>query len=690
MARFRNYPPRSSLAVAAAVVLLGFLSGYSPVLAGDVARPALGSFGVETRSLKRTIRPGDDFYRYVNQGWIDTAVIPTGYPAIDEGTVVELRTGERVRELIAAIAAEAHDAGTPEQRVAGLYASYMDLARLDALGLAPIKADLDAVLAIETREDLARALAQPFITGPVGAGVLSDPGNPERYIPAVSQSDLTLPTRDFYLSDDEPYVSLRAALRAYVAETFERAGIAGAAASAEAIVGLEIAMARAQWSLTDARDRVRMYHLMSPAELAAFAPGFDWTAFLDEEGFAGRTEIDVMTDTAVRDLARLYAETPIETWRSYLAFRLLDQWASFLSRDWRDAHFRFHDRMLSGLTEPPPREQEAVAMAGNSLGDDVGRLYVARYFPPEAKAAVETMIGYIRDAYRDRIAENAWMDEATRAEALRKLDRIVEYVGYPDRYLDYAAIRIDAADLVGNLRRIAEWEEADSLAQLDERRRDWEWPYPAQEVNAGYLPSLNSITFPAGILQPPFFDVAADPAVNFGAIGAVIGHEIGHAFDDQGSRSDGDGRLRDWWTAASRAEFDKRAAVLVDQYNGYEPLPGVFVNGAYTLGENIGDLGGLSIAYQAYRRYVAKELGGAAPVIDGFTGDQRFFLSWAQLWRNVVTPEEARRRALSDTHSPQEFRVNGVVRNVDGWYEAFDVGEGDALYIAPAERVRIW
>jgi endothelin-converting enzyme/putative endopeptidase len=689
MARFRNTPRRPALAVVA-VALVGFLSGQSPALAGDAGKPALGSFGVETRSLMRSIRPGDDFYRYVNQGWIDAAVIPAGYPAIDEGTVVELRTGERVKDLISEIAATAHDAGTPEQRVAGLYASYMDVARLDALGLAPIKADLDAVLAIATREQLARALAEPFISGPVGTGVLSDPGNPQRSIPAVSQADLTLPTRDFYLSEEEPYVSLRAALRAYVADTFARAGIAGGAARAEEIVALEIAMARAQWSLTDARDRVRMYHLMSPAELVAFAPGFDWMAFLDEEGFAGRTEIDVMTDTAVRDLARLWADTPIETWRSYLAFRLLDRWAGVLSQDWRDAHFQFHDRMLSGLTEPPPREQEAVAVVGASLGDDVGRLYVARYFPPEAKAAVETMIGYIRDTYRARIAENAWMDAATRAEALRKLDRIVDHVGYPDRYQDYAVIRIDSADLVGNLRRIAEWEEADSLAQLDEPRRDWEWPYPAQEVNAGYVPSLNSITFPAGILQPPFFDVAADPAVNFGAIGAVIGHEIGHAFDDQGSRSDGDGRLRDWWTAASRAEFDKRAAVLVEQSNGYEPLPGVFVNGAFTLGENIGDVGGLSIAYEAYRRYVAEEEGGAAPVIDGFTGDQRFFLSWAQLWRNVVTPEEARRRALSDTHSPQEFRVNGVVRNVDGWYEAFGVGEGDALYLAPAERVRIW
>jgi endothelin-converting enzyme/putative endopeptidase len=689
MARIRSHFCRPSTAIVA-VALLGFLSGHAPTLAGDAAKPALGSFGVETRSLKRSIRPGDDFYRYVNQGWIDIAVIPTGYPAIDEGTVVELRTGERVKGLISEIAATAHEAGTPEQRVAGLYASYMDVGRLDTLGLAPIKADLDAVLAIETREQLARALAQPFISGPVGAGVLSDPGNPQRSIPAVSQADLTLPTRDFYLSEEEPYVSLRAALRAYVAETFTRAGIGDGAARADEIVALEIAMARAQWSLTDARDRVRMYHLMSPAELTAFAPGFDWMAFLDEEGFAGRTEIDVMTDTAVRDLARLWAETPIETWRSYLAFRLLDRWAGVLSQDWRDAHFQFHDRILSGLTEPPPREQEAVAVVGSSLGDDVGRLYVARYFPPEAKAAVETMIGYIRDAYRDRIANNAWMDAATRAEALRKLDRIVDHVGYPDRYLDYAAIRIDPADLVGNLRRIAEWEEADSLAQLDQPRRDWEWPYPAQEVNAGYVPSLNSITFPAGILQPPFFDVAADPAVNFGAIGAVVGHEIGHAFDDQGSRSDGDGRLRDWWTAASRAEFDQRAAVLVEQYNGYEPLPGVFVNGAFTLGENIGDLGGLTIAYEAYRRYVAKEEGGAATVIDGFTGDQRFFLSWAQLWRNVVTPEEARRRALSDTHSPQEFRVNGVVRNVDGWYEAFGVGEGDALYLAPAERVRIW
>jgi endothelin-converting enzyme/putative endopeptidase len=661
-----------------------------PVLAEEPAKPAFGAWGIETQHVSPTVQPGDDFFAYVNEGWLKTATIPPGLSSQDEGIAIYFRTADRVKEIITGLAAAPPPTGTPAQRVADLYQSYVDAARLQALGLSPLRADLDTIMAIETREALVRVMADPLIGGgPIGGGVLPDPGNPRRSLPLVVQGGLTLPTRDFYLEAGEPFATLRAALRGYIAEMLKRAAIDDPEGNAERILALETRIAEAHWSVVELRDRLRLYHLMSPKELADYAPGFQWDVFLRTRGYADRPAINVNTDTAIRRLAVVYAETPIETWRAYLAFHLLDGWADFLSADWQDTRFAFK-RLLSGQSAPLPRDQDGLLLVGAILGDDVGQLYVARYFPPSAKAAIETLVGYIRAAFRERLQANGWMDEATRKEAIAKLDRIVEHIGYPDRYRDFSSIAIDPADLAGNIRRVMAWAAADDLKRLDEPARDWEWALSAQDVNANYSATLNSINFPAGFLQPPNFDPAADPAVNFGAIGAVIGHELGHAFDDQGSRSDGEGRLRDWWTPAARAEFERRAAMLVRQYDAYEALPGVPVSGALTLGENIGDLGGLSIAYIAYRRYVAEQYGGEAPVLDGYTGDQRFFMSWAQMWRNIMLPDEARRMALSDPHSPSQFRVNGVVRNIDAWYAAFGVKEDDALYLKPEERVRIW
>jgi endothelin-converting enzyme/putative endopeptidase len=668
--------------------LLALLAG--PALAEDEPKAAFGDWGIETQHLSPTVRPGDDFFGYVNEGWLKAAAIPPGLSSMSEGVAIYFRTADRVKAIITGLAAERPATGSPGQRVAGLYASYMDVARLEALGLSPIQADLDAILAIDTREALARTMADPIIGGgPIGGGVLPDPGDPRRSLPIVVQGGLTLPARDFYLEAGEPYASLRAALRAYIADMLRRAAIDDPDGNADRILAVETRIAEAHWSVVELRDRLRLYHLMSPKELAAYAPGFPWDAFLAARGYGGRRQINVNTDTAIRKLAAIYAETPIATWRAYLAFHLLDGWADFLSADWQNARFAFQ-RLLSGQSALLPREQDALLLVGVVLGDDVGQLYVARYFAPPAREAIGTLVAHVRAAFRERLLSNSWMDEATRAEAIAKLDRIVEHIGFPDRYRDFSSIAIDPADLVGNMRRITAWAAADDLKRLDEPPREWEWTLSAHDVNANYSATLNSINFPAGFLQPPNFDPAADPAVNFGAIGAVIGHEMGHAFDDQGSRSDGEGRLRDWWTPAARAEFDRRAAGLVRQYGAYEALPGLAVNGELTLGENIGDLGGLTIAYVAYRRFIEETYGGEAPVLGGFTGDQRFFVSWAQMWRTVTLPDEARRQALSDPHSPPRFRVNGVVRNIDAWYEAFGVGEGDALYLRPADRVRIW
>jgi endothelin-converting enzyme/putative endopeptidase len=397
-----------------------------------------------------------------------------------------------------------------------------------------------------------------------------------------------------------------------------------------------------------------------------------------------------VTDTAVRDVSKLFAATPVWDIQSFLLFRTLDFWAPYLSEPWVQAHFDFHSKTLQGISQRRAPDLETVAAVNAVLSEEIGKIYVAEYFGASDRAKVAEMVDYLRATYRERIGKLDWMDEPTRKEALAKLDKIISYIGFPDRWHDRSDVRITTDDLVGNINRLAQWERADSLKRLAEGTRDWEFAYPPQEINAGYSSARNSITFPAGILQPPFFDPNADPAVNFGSIAAVIGHEIGHAFDDQGSRSDGGGRLRDWWTPKSRAEFESRTAGLVDQFNQYEPVPGVKINGRQNLGENIGDLGGLAVAHAAYRKFVDEKEGGKAPVIDGFTGDQRFFLAWGQIWRERVAEAEQRRRLLSDPHSPGEFRANGIVRNVDAWYEAFGVKPGDKLYLPSNQRVKIW
>lgn len=653
-------------------------------------RAAIGDWGVETAELSTSVRPGDDFYRYVNEGWLAKARIPEGLAGYDDGVRIYLSNEARIRELVSSLTATTAAAGTPEQQIADMYRSYADADRLNALGIQPIQADLDAIQAASTRQDLARLMANPWQSGPIAAGVAADPGDPTRQIPAIVQSGLTLPGAEYYLQDGEPYEGQRSALREYIASSLRRAGVDDADRRAASVLALETEIARRHWSPAQRRDAVKMYHPMSPAELAAYAPGFEWDVYLQAQGFQSEPRLDLRTDTAVQQISALFAETPVETWKSYLLFHAIDDWAESLSDDWQEAYFDFHSRRLQGVPQRRAAADRVIQGVNGAMGEQIGRLYVQKWFSDADRAEVSQMVDYIRAAFRERIGQLEWMDEPTRREALAKLDKVASHVGYPDRWHDFSALEIRSDDLVGNQKRIMEWRIQDARQQLGQPRRDWEWPYAPQEVNAGYMSSLNSITFPAGILQPPYFDPAADPAVNFGAIAAVMGHEFGHAFDDQGSRSDGDGRLRDWWTPQSRQEFERRTAGLVDQFNAYEPLPGVKINGRQNLGENIGDLGGLTIAYDAYRRFVRDQQGGTAPVIDGFTGDQRFFMAWAQVWRNRMTPDEERRRVLADNHSAGEFRVNGIVRNLDPWYAAYDVKPGDALYLAPENRVRIW
>lgn len=651
---------------------------------------AIGRWGVDTAGLSTTIRPGDDFYRYVNAGWLKTAAAPPGLPAIDSFVEVYLSTEKRVAGIVAQTGETAGAPGSPEQMISDFYRSHANRERRNALGITPIASTLAIIAGTTDKRELARIMAYPWIEGFFPTGTMSDAAVPTRQIAALGVGGLTMPSRDYYLTDAEPYIDHRKALLDYIAASFRRAGFADADARASKVLALETAIARRHWSVAQRRDVVRMNHVMTPGELKKYAPGFPWDAFLAELKFDKQPKFKVTTDTAVRDLARLFAITPAADLQTFLVFKTLDAWADSLSEPWVQAHFDFHGKRLQDTPQRRPPELESIMAVSSVLGEEIGRIYVARYFGAAERAKVEEMVNYLRATYRDRISKLDWMDAPTRAEALKKLDKVTRYIGYPERWHDRSTVRIAADDLVGNYRRLLDWMRADDLQKLKEPTRQWEFPYSPQEINAGYSPSANSITFPAGILQPPFFDPNADAAVNFGAIAAVIGHEFGHGFDDQGSRADGDGKLREWWSKASRREFEKRTQDLVVQFDGYEPLPGLHINGRQNLGENIGDLGGLSVAYAAYRSFVHEKQGGNAPVLDGYSGDQRFFLAWAQLWRNITSEGETRRRTLADPHSPGEFRVNGVVRNVDAWYKAFDVKPTDKLYLAPEKRVKIW
>lgn len=676
-------------------ILSSLLLGVSMILgavaqdSAPASKPVLGTWGVETQNISTTLRPGDDFYRYVNEGWLKTAAPPPGLPYANAFVDAYLRTQGQLAELMAKIEAGTFPQGSDEQMIGALYKSYVDMDTRNARGLSPIKAEVDALLKVASREEAATWMARPFVISFVGAGPATDEKSPQRYVLHAVQTGLGLPSPEYYLKAEEPYAGHRIAYRDYIKATFDRAGIADGLARADAILALETEIAKRHWTLEQRRDPVKGYNLMSIDALKAYAPGFPWDAYLNESGFGAQSEIVLMTDSSIQALAKLFGETPVETLQSYMAFHYIDSFAPVLSAEFQEANFALYGARLSGTPEQQPIENRAFGFINKHFGEVLGRAYVKQFFPEDYKAQMDALVTNVRAAFKTRLEANAWMDEPTRKEALAKLEQVVSRIGYPDKYRDYSTLTLAPDDIVGNWRRISEFEHADALKLFNETRRDWAWDYSANEINAGYNPSNNTITFPAGILQSPFFDPFADPAVNYGAIGAVIGHELGHAFDDQGSQSDGTGALRNWWTDAARAEFKKRTDILIEQFNGFSPIEGMYVNGALTLGENIGDLGGLAIGFEAFQMYEATLPGGKAPVIDGFTGAQRFFLSWSQLWRDFTAPDMQRQNLLSDVHSPSEFRAN-TVRNFDPWYEAFDVKEGDKMYLPPEKRVKIW
>jgi endothelin-converting enzyme/putative endopeptidase len=531
-------------------------------------------------------------------------------------------------------------------------------------------------------------MAEPGYASPIDIDIIADPKDPTRYVVATGQGELGLPTRDYYLLPGAKYDAIREAYRAYVEQIESLAGIPGAAKKADAIIDLETRLARDQWMPERLRDPVATYNPMDRAGLQTLAPAFDWPRMLARAGLEAMPTVVVQTPSAVAAAGQRLTDIPLSTWKAYLAFRFISDHAEFLPRAVDAARFAFYGHTVSDIATQSDRWKRGVRLLDADLGEAVGQIYIQRHWSPEAERQVGELIDDLRAAYGEKIAGAAWMDDETRRAALEKLSTFDPRIGHPVKYIDYSAMTVSPSDALANAVAADRFRWSLKLSRLGKPVDRTLWDMTPQTVNAYYDPTMNQVTFPAGQLQPPFFDPAADPAVNYGETGATIGHEMGHGFDDEGRQFDAQGRLRDWWTKASAQRYAAHAQAMVKQFDAYEPIPGVHIKGQLTLGENLADLGGLETAYAAYRRFVARH--GEPPVIDGFTGDQRFFIAYAQSWQGKAREGALRAQLLSNPHSPEIYRVNGIVRNFGPWYAAFHVQPGDKLYLPPAQRVRVW
>ena len=682
-------PSRPATAVAAFLLPLIALA---PAPADDDGAPRSG---LDRAFVIPSVRPQDDLYRHVNGKWLDEAAIPADR-SID-GAFIKLRDQSEadIRGIIEAIPARSDGApasgqGSAERKVGDLYASFMDEAAVDRAGAAPIQDDLAKIDAVADKLGFLKAMAalgRTGVEGLVGLSIDTDAKRSDRYIIYLSQSGLGLPDESYYR--DPKFAKIREAYVAHVAKALTLAGRRDPEGTAARVFALETKLAAAHWDRVKSRDDTLTYNKKDRAALDALAPGFAWSAWFDALGAKGVDEVVVRQPDYLAAMAASLDTVPVAEWKEWLAWSLIRARAPFLSKPFVDENFAFYGKTLTGAPEIRPRWKRGVGLVESALGEAVGQLYVAKHFPPEAKVRMVKLVANLIEAYRRDIETLDWMSPDTKLKAKEKLAKFHPKIGYPDAWRDYAALEIKPGDLVGNVRRADAFELDRNLAKLGKPVDRVEWQMTPQTVNAYYNPGMNEIVFPAAILQPPFFDLKADDAVNYGGIGAVIGHEIGHGFDDQGSKYDGDGNMNDWWTDADRKEFDARSKRLIAQYDGFSPaaLPGHHVNGALTIGENIGDLGGLTIAHKAY---LISLDGKPAPTLDGLTGPQRLFVGWAQVWRSKSREAEGIRRLAVDPHSPPEFRCNGVIRNLAEFYEAFGVKEGDKLYLAPEARVRIW
>ncbi|MGQ0501536.1 MAG: M13 family metallopeptidase [Panacagrimonas sp.] len=686
-------------AMTAVSVILGPMDIPEPVtVAAPAPEPATEPVpevtlrsGIHLENQDPAVRPQDDLYRAVNGHWLASTQIPADKSSFGAFTQLADDAETRMRAIVEELAAlPTKVPGSIEQKVGDYYAAFMDEAHIETLGLAPVQEDLAAINAVTDVRDLPvlfAALARNGISVPLLPYVHVDPKEPTRYAGDFYQGGLSMPDRDFYLIEDEKFGGIRSAFLAHVGAMMQLAGEPQAPDSAQVILKLETELAKLQWDKVDLRDPVKGYNPYVQAELPGLTTVVDWDTYLKAVGFASLPSVLISQPSYVTGLGKLLQTVPLEQWKTYLRWKLFDTYAEMLPKAFVDEHFAFTGHILNGIQEQRPRWKRGISAVERSLGEAVGQVYVSRHFPEENKHHMEVMVQQLIKAYGLAIDELSWMGAETKAAAREKLAKFSYKIGYPNRWRDYSRLEVIVGDTYGNARRAAQFEYDRDIAKLGGPVDREEWGMTPQTVNAYYNSEKNEIVFPAAILQPPFFDAGAEDAVNYGSIGAVIGHEISHGFDDSGSQYDGDGKLRVWWTADDRARFDALGAQLAAQYDAYEPVSGYHVNGKFTLGENIADLGGLTVAHRAYQLSLD---GKPAPVIDGLSADQRFFMGWAQAWRRLYRDENLLNRLKTDPHSPSEYRCNGVVVNVPAFYDAFTVNPGDRLHAAPEARIKIW
>jgi len=675
-------------------VLCGALLVSTAVLAQST--PKFGTWGVDLTSLDKAVKAGDNFFLYINGGWLKTAQIPADRSSTGSFQDLQILSEERLKTIVADLKKTPDNRLSAEQRkLRDLYDAFVDSTAIENRGLLSVRKDLDYLAGLKTPADVAHAMGSIKLATMsiynIGIGV--DDKNPDNYSVNLSQGGLGMPDRDYYLSNDEAIVKTRQAYRKYLADMMTLAGLTDVEPRADRVLALETEIAKVSWTRADRRDADKIYNPMPVSALKTLAPDFAWDSFMVESAIpmkkpdGNERYVIVAEKTAFGPLAVIFKNTPVETWRDYLTVHYLHTFAAYLPKRFDDLAFSFYGTVLTGRTQQLDRQTRAMHLLDQQLGEALGKLYVARYFPPDAKAKADLLVSNLLKAYEADIKTLDWMGPATRAKALDKIHQFTPKIGYPSKWRDYSALRVAHDDPVGNAQRAAMFEWNRDVARINQPVDKSEWGMTPSTINAYYNPSFNEIVFPAAILQAPFFDPNADDAVNYGAIGAVIGHEISHGFDDQGSKYDGKGVFQDWWTKEDRANFDARTAALVKQYDAYEPLPGLHVKGQNTLGENIADNAGLAIALKAYHLSLN---GRPSPVIDGYTGDQRLFLSFGQVWRTKMRENAIRTQTMSNEHTVAEFRVIGPTRNQDAWYDGFDVKPGEKYYLPPGERVRIW
>ncbi len=653
-------------------------------------KTALAS-GIDKANMDLSVRPQDNFYRYVNGAWLNSSEIPGDKTSI--GSFYDLRdeADDNVKAIIEELAATKNlEMGSDEQKVADLFRSYMDTDARNAAGIAPIQPIFDNISALKDKNELATFFGENQKIGvgsPLAFYISVDAKDSTRYATHVWQSGLGLPDRDYYFNEADRFVALRDGYVTHIENMFNLAGLKDGKAAAETVMAIETKLAGFHWTQVESRDSSKRYNKFNVADLNTVTDAFNWNAFLEAQGVAAQKDLIINQPSFVKGFGETFAATSLADWKTYLTFHTLSNFAGSLTADLDKENFDFYSKQLSGRKEQRPMWKRGVAVVNRNLGEVIGKVYVGRHFVPEAKTRMTQLVENLRGAYGASIDELEWMSEPTKKAAHVKLASFDPKIGYPNKWKDYSKLVIKSDDLVGNGMRSGIVSHQKEVAKLGGPIDKQEWGMTPQTVNAYYNPTKNEIVFPAAILQPPFFNLAADDAVNYGGIGAVIGHEMGHGFDDQGSKYDGDGNMRNWWTEEDLAAFKVRADNLVAQYDDYAVFDDLNVNGSLTLGENIGDLSGVTIAYKAYKTSLN---GKEAPVIDGLTGEQRFFMGYAQVWRGKMVEKSLRNRVATDSHSPGEFRALGSLSNMPEFYKAFNVKEGDAMYIAPEKRVKIW